>query len=101
MSSGVVSGRTRITSSPALASSTARSESKTTFPAAAPGEAATPVKAAGGVGVAIFGRWSCSNDAGDTRETAVGLSISSSSAIVTASRTAASAVLFPILAWRM
>jgi hypothetical protein len=43
MSSGVVSGRTRITGPPSAAISTARSASKATRPEAAPGEAATPV----------------------------------------------------------
>ena len=43
MSSGVVSQRTRMTASPALPSSSARSASKTTLPEAAPGEAFSPV----------------------------------------------------------
>ena len=42
-SSGLVSRRTRITFSPRAASSTARSESNTTLPTAAPGDALTPV----------------------------------------------------------
>src|ERR1700730_13512920 len=42
-SSGFVSRRTRMTSSPAAASSTARAELNTTLPTAAPGDALTPV----------------------------------------------------------
>ena len=42
-SSGLVSRRTRMTASPASASSTARAESKTARPTAAPGDALTPV----------------------------------------------------------
>ncbi len=43
ISSGVVSGRTRITFSPSWASRSAVSASKTTFPDAAPGEAGKPL----------------------------------------------------------
>ena len=42
-SSGLVSRRTRMTSSPASACSTARAESNTALPTAAPGDALTPV----------------------------------------------------------
>ena len=43
MSSGLVSGRTKITASPLEARSSAWSDEKATLPAAAPGEAGNPL----------------------------------------------------------
>ncbi len=99
-SSGLVSSRTRITSSPPSAQATAVSASRTTLPTAAPGDALTPFVS---TSRSAFGsNWGCrswSICSGVTRLTAWVRLISFSSAISTAIRTAAIGVRLPIRVW--
>ena len=55
-SSASVNGRTRIVSRPAAAASTASGAVNTTSPLAAPGEAATPLREHGDLGLRVEGR---------------------------------------------
>ena len=101
-SSGLVSGRTRMTFSPAWACSSASSAVKYTAPTAAPGEALRPL--AIDVNVALGSNWgwrSWSSWAGCTRSTASLGSMRPSSTISAAMRRAAAAVRFPTRVWSM
>ena len=101
-SSGLVSGRTRMTFSPAWACSSASSAVKYTAPTAAPGEALRPL--AIDVKVALGSNWgwrSWSSWAGWTRSTASLGSMRPSSTISAAIRRAAAAVRFPTRVWSM
>ena len=93
MSSGVVSQRTRITLSPALPRSSARSASSTTAPQAAPGEAFRPRAAtSSSADGSIIGCSSWSSCDGSIRTTASSREIRPSSLIETAAFSAAAAV---------
>jgi len=102
MSSGDVSRRTRITSTPRPDHSSASSAVKTIRPLTAPGEAGSPrastCRSASGskVGCSSWSSWP-----GSTRRRAVVSSIRPSSSISTAMRTAAAAVRFPVRVWSM
>ena len=95
-SSGLVSRRTRITFSPWAASSTARAESKTTLPTAAPGDALTPVAIlVMSPLVSNLGNISRASSAPETRRTASSSSIRPWSTSCMAMRKAAAAVRLP------
>ncbi|HXL16645.1 MAG TPA: PEP/pyruvate-binding domain-containing protein, partial [Streptosporangiaceae bacterium] len=97
-SSGLVSRRTRITSSPRSSHSTAVAESKTALPTAAPGEALIALVIR--VVPAVFpnlGNISCASCAPVTRRSASFMSIRSWSTSWTAIRNAAPAVRLPTL----
>ena len=101
MSSGVVSQRTRITSSPALPRASARSASSTIAPDAAPGEALRPVATTStSADGSIIGWRSWSSWPGSIRATASSREMSSSPFISTAIRSAACAVRLPVRVWR-
>ena len=70
---------------------------------AAPGDAATPTTSDADplTRSAMRGRCSCSSEAGSTLVTAVSRSMRPSPTMATAIFTAAAAVLFPALVWRM
>ena len=99
-SSGVVSLRTRMTSSPRSAHSTAVAQSKTALPTAAPGEAFMPlarrVRSAFSSNRGNIRLASCSPL---TRRRASSMSMRPSSAMCTAIRNAASGVRFPTRVW--
>ena len=102
MSSGVVSHRTRITACSALPRSSAVSASNTTAPTAAPGEALRPrVSTSRGADGSMAGCSSWSSCPGSTRSSAVGRSITPSSTMSRATRTAAAAVRLPARVCRM
>ena len=95
MSSGVVSQRTRITSSPAWPRSSAESASSTALPDAAPGEAFSPRAATSTSAFgSIIGCSSWSSWPASIRATASSREINPSSTIDTAERRAAVAVRF-------
>ena len=95
-SSGLVSLRTRMTSSPRSAHSTAVSESKTALPTAAPGEAFMPVaRRVRSADSSKRGNISCANCSPVTRVTASSIWMSPSSTMCTAIRNAASGVRLP------
>ena len=95
-SSGLVSRRTRITASPLAASSTARAESKTALPTAAPGDALTPVAIlVTWALVSNLGNMSRASSSPDTRASASSMSIRPSSTNCMAMRNAAAAVRLP------
>ena len=94
-SSGVVSRRTRMTASPLLAPAPARSESKTTLPTAAPGEAFMPLAICFSSSVASKrGNISCQL-VRLTRWSASSMSMRPSSTSCVAIRNAAAAVRLP------
>ena len=95
-SSGLVSRRTRITFSPWPASSTARAESKTTLPTAAPGDALMPVAIlVTSPLVSNRGNISRASSSPETRRTASSMSIRPWSTSCVAMRKAAAAVRLP------
>ena len=95
-SSGVVSRRTRITCSPRSAHSTAVSESKTTLPTAAPGEAFIPLAMSSrSASSSNRGNISCASWAPLTRCTASSMSMRPWSTSWQAIRKAAPAVRLP------
>ena len=95
-SSGLVSRRTRMTASPAAASSTARAESKTALPTAAPGDALTPVAILVTLAlVSNVGNISRASSAPVTRVSASSMSMRPWSTSWVAMRNAAAAVRLP------
>jgi len=95
-SSGLVSRRTRMTFSPASACSTARAESNTALPTAAPGDALTPVVIfLGSPARSNRGNMSCASWSPVTRVTASSMSIRPWSTNWVAIRNAAAAVRLP------
>ena len=102
ISSGLVSTRTRITSSPRSAMYAALSESKTTLPTAAPGLAGRPLTTRSlSASSAMVGCRSWSSWPGSRRSTASFSVINPSAAMSTAIFRAAAAVRLPLRVWSM
>jgi hypothetical protein len=100
MSSGEVSVRTRITGLPASAHSNASAASNTTWPAAAPGDAGSPVTSTSTLALgSTIGCISCSIVSAETRNNASSSLITPSSTMSTAIRTAADPVRLPLRVW--
>ncbi len=102
-SSGVVSSRTRITCSPAFPLASASSAVNTIAPAAAPGEALTPVARGGGADA--WSSWGSSSWriwSGSTSPMSDSCSLTMpSSTMSTAMRAIAWALRFPLRVWSM
>ena len=99
-SSGVVSLRTRMTSSPCSAHSTAVAQSKTALPTAAPGEAFIPTPSRSlAADASKRGNIRLASCSPVTRRSASSMSMRPSSTMCTAIRNAASGVRLPTRVW--